>query len=132
MKLFYFCLFSVILLASCKKDKDEPPEAFRGKYYGEFYVDKGGISYNLSNVSFRFEGYRYDFGVSEVVDYPEYSHLGKEFFLTAPDKITFKLLLPTAQQLNRQYVYTIKPDSLILINTISPTEREIFRLKRAR
>lgn len=117
-------------MTACKKDREEPPEAFRGKYLGAFYVEKGGITYDLSNVSLRFDGWLYDFGISQSVDFPAYSHIGKEFMLAAPDKITFKLLLPTAIQLNRQYVYTVKPDSLILVNTVSNTEREIFRLKR--
>lgn len=120
------------MLAACKKDRDEPPEAFRGRYNGSFYLEKGGITYDLSAVSLRFDGYKYDFGISQDVDYPEYVQFGREFSLTPPDRITFQLLLPTATQLKREYVYTINGDSLVLINTLPNNEREIFRLKRFR
>jgi len=130
MRIFYIFLSAILVMTACKKDGNKPPEAFRGKYAGRFYVEKAGVNYNISNVSIRFDGWEYEFGISDVANYPNYNQGGKGFFLTPPDKITFNMLLPTATQLKREYKYAIKEDSLIFINTISDTEREYFRLKR--
>ncbi len=75
-------------------------------------MERGGINYDLSNVSLYFHGWQYDFGITDdPVDFPPFVQTGRDFSLNGADKITFNLLLPTATQLSRQYIYTIKSDS---------------------